>query len=139
MHWVCSNQNCQEVHNNDEYFCNVCGTVRRNRLHLKTPGRDWSTGGTFKIDRSVYKMLFLMEYQYLEKIPGLHPYEVYKKPDGSWYLMFNPNSNVDIAIDNKLCNPNDKSPLSSVMEIRLVNKDNSNVKLAPVRVEIEFI
>ena len=60
MHWVCSNPDCQQVHDNNDYRCDVCGTVRKSRMHLKTEeGKDWYTSGSFDIDRTVYKVLYI--------------------------------------------------------------------------------
>lgn len=138
--WICHDINCQEQNDDDAFCCKACGEGRgTNRLHLKSGSRDWSTAGSFDIDRSVYKELFNEEYKYLPKEYGMHPYSLYKRSNGSWYLVVNPNAMVAVALGNSVCELGVEYDLSvhgSV--ISLVNPHNHAVKLAPVQVEITF-
>ena len=139
--WICSDINCQQPNDDDVFCCEACGEVRANRLHLKNQrtAKDWSTAGTFQIDRSVYKELFNEEYKYLPKEYGNHPYTLCKRPDGKWCLIVNSNSMIAVALGDVICEAGTEYEISvrgSV--ISLVNPHNHAVKLAPVQVEIVF-
>lgn len=136
MSWICPK--CNFTVADGLFRCAACNYQLETRLVLTSgEGNSWRTLISDDVTRRTYKRLYPgVEHQYIPRNEGEHPFSVVKDATNKWFLKYNGNSPVAVALNGNICEAGNEYPLNEGDSISIASRSDSSRQIAPITVSL---